>query len=141
MWATYRPSTAVWVLCIGKVNVARMVDFSWYRFTNGKSCLTGFVFHWPYDMRYNSEVFSIVTSHLCGVCPCCTVQQCPIFLLQVKNMQVRLPGDSKVAIDVNVNIRGCLCLCVSPATGAMCRGYTLRLTLWQLAYTPAAPQN
>lgn len=65
----------------------------------------------------------------------------PVFLLQFKNMQVRFTGDSNVAIGVNVNIRGCLCLCVSPATAAMCRGYTLHLTLWQLAYTPAAPQK
>ena len=29
-------------------------------------------------------------------------------------MQVRLTGDSKLTVGVNVSVNGCLCLCVSP---------------------------
>ena len=33
---------------------------------------------------------------------------------QSKDMQVRLTGDSKLTVGVNVSVNGCLCLCVSP---------------------------
>lgn len=40
---------------------------------------------------------------------------------------VRLTGDSKLALGVNVSAKRCLSLCVSPSTGKMYRVYP---TLW-----------
>ncbi len=56
------------------------------------------------------KVLGSILAVMCRVCMCFP---CLSGLLQVKDTQGWLTGDSKLTVDANVSVNGCLCVSVS----------------------------
>lgn len=75
-------------------------------------------------------------------CAACVVSRYSSFVSHTKHIHVRLTGDSKLTVSVNISVNGCLCKCRSPGDltrGKLTSHSDCTIDLWVFSLSPPPP--